>query len=230
METPIIEKNQWSSLFKVASFSAILVVAFIPIQMTVFMVNPPPTSIVGWFDLFNRNAIIGLIDMDLLLIIDQVLMGLIFLALYQVLKNSNRSSMLIALTLAMLGIAAYFASTVALEMLSLSRKYSVATTEADKSVLLSAGQVLIATWQGTAFDLGYIMEGIAMLMISIVMLSSGIFSKSTSYIGIMLGIMSLIPPTVPVIGMFFAIGSLIPLILWLILIARKLFQLADVKK
>jgi len=226
METHAIEKNQWSSLYKVAGFAAILVVAFIPIQMAVFMVNPPPSNIVGWFDLFNRNALVGLIDLDLLLIIDQVLMGLIFLALYQLLKHSNRSSMLIALTLAMLGIAAYFASTVAFEMLNLSNQYASAATDADKSTLVAAGQVLIATWQGTAFDVGYIMEGIAMLMISFVMLSSGIFTKTASYVGIILGIMSLVPPTVPVIGMFFAIGSLIPLIAWLIFVARKLFQLS----
>jgi hypothetical protein len=226
METPAIEKYQWISLYKVAGFAAILVIAFIPIQMVVFIMNPPPIKIVDWFDLFNRNALIGLIDMDLLLIIDQILMGLIFLALYQVLKLINRSSMLIALTLALLGIAAYFASTVAFEMLSLSRKYAIANTEADKSMLLSAGQVLIATWQGTAFDVGYIMEGIAMLMISIVMLSSSIFSKTASYVGIILGIMSLVPPTVPVVGMFFAIGSLVPLIVWLIFVARKLLQMA----
>jgi hypothetical protein len=93
-------------------------------------------------------------------------------------------------------------------------------------MLLSAGQVLLATWQGTAFDVGYIMEGIAMLMISISMLSSGIFSKTAAYVGIILGLMSLVPPTVPVIGMFFAIGSLIPLVLWLIFVARRLFQLS----
>lgn len=227
METLEIEKNQWSNLFKVAGFAAILVVAFIPIQMAVFMVNPPPETVAGWFSLFQGNALVGLIDMDLLLIIDQVLMAMIFIALYQALKRSNRSSMLIALTLAMLGIAAYFASTVAFEMLSLSRKYAVVTTEADKSMLLSAGQVLIATWQGTAFDVGYVMEGVAMLIISFVMLSSGIFRKTASYVGIILGVMSLVPPTVPVIGMFFAIGSLVPLIVWLILIARKFFQLAN---
>lgn len=226
METLAIEKNQWSNLFKVAGAAAIGVVAFIPIQMAVFIIHPPPATVTGWFSLFQSNALVGLMDLDLLLIIDQVLMGLIFLALYQVLKRSNRSFMLIALAMAMLGIASYFASTVAFEMLTLSNKYAVATTEADKSILESAGQVLIATWQGTAFDAGYVMEGIAMLMISIVMLGSGIFSKAASYTGIVLGIMSLVPPTVPVIGMAFAIGSLIPLIAWLIFVARKLFQLA----
>ncbi len=226
MEFNVSEQKQWRSLYKVAGFAALIVVAFIPVQMAVFIVNPPPATVAGWFSLFHGNALVGLIDMDLLLIVDQILMGMIFLALFQVLKNSKPSTMIIAFALAMLGIAAYFASTVAFEMLSLSKQYSIAATEADKQTLLAAGQVLIATWQGTAFDVGYIMEGVAMLLISIVMLKSNVFSKTTSFTGIILGIMSLVPPTVPVIGMAFAIGSLIPLIVWLILVSKKLFQIS----
>jgi len=224
MEATLTEKNYWNTLYKVAGIAALIVVAFIPVQMAVFIVNPPPTSVDGWFDLFNTNAIVGLIDMDLLLIIDQVFIALIIMALFQLMKSGSWSLLVIALTLAVLGIASYFASTVCFEMLNLSKQYAVATIDTDKSALLVAGQVLIATWQGTAFIVGYIMEGIAFLIIGFVMLQSNIFNKITAWFGIILGIMSLVPPTVPVIGMFFAIGSLIPLIVWLILVSLKLLR------
>jgi hypothetical protein len=53
--------------------------------------------------------------------------------------------MTIALALGLLGVAAYFASTAAFEILSLSNQYAAATTAAQKSTLLAAGQVLLVT-------------------------------------------------------------------------------------
>lgn len=64
MESSASEKNQWNNLFKVAGFAAILVVAYVPFQMAVFMINPPPATITGWFDLFKKNILVGLIDLD----------------------------------------------------------------------------------------------------------------------------------------------------------------------
>jgi hypothetical protein len=133
--------------------------------------------------------------------------------------------MAIALTAGLVGIAAYFASTTAFEMLSLSDQYAAATTEAQRSMFLAAGQAMLAIWQGTAFDVGYVLEGVALLIIAIVMLRNTLFSKKTAYVGILLGVMSLVPPTAGTIGLLFALGSLVPLEIWDILIARRLFQL-----
>jgi hypothetical protein len=146
-------------------------------------------------------------------------------ALYILLRKTNPSLMLIALLLALLGIAAYFSSTAAFEMLALSNKFNAARTLLEKSMYESAGQAVMARWQGTAFNLGYVMEGTALLLTAVVMLKSYIFSKFTAYVGIVLGVMSLLPPTAGTVGMFFALGSLIPLEIWNILVARRLFQL-----
>jgi hypothetical protein len=72
--------------------------------------------------------------MDLLLIVDQVLMVLVLLALCIALRRASQSFMAIALTAGLVGIAAYFASTTAFEMLSLSDQYAAATTEAQRSM------------------------------------------------------------------------------------------------
>ena len=163
--------------------------------------------------------------MDLLLIVDQVLVGLVLLALYITLRRTSQSFMAIALTVGLVGIAAYFASTAAFEMLSLSDQYAAATTEAERSMFLAAGQAMLAIYQGTTFDVGYILEGVALLIIAVVMLRSTLFSKRTACVGILLGVMSLVPPTAGTIGLLFALGSLVPLEIWDILIARRLFQL-----
>jgi len=219
------EDSAWKRLYRVGGAAALIMAVFIPIQIIIFIAWPPPSTVIGWFTLFQNNRLLGLLDMDLLLIVDQVLVALVLLALYIVLRRTSQSFMAIALTAGLVGIAAYFTSTAAFEMLSLSDQYAAATTEAERSMFLAAGQAMLAIWQGTAFDVGYILEGVALLIIAVVMLRGTLFSKRTAYVGILLGAMSLIPPTAGTIGLLFALGSLVPLEIWDILIARRLFQL-----
>lgn len=61
-----------------------------------------------------------------------------------------------------------------------------------------------------SFDVGYLLEGVALLIIAVVVLRSMLFSKKTAYVGILLGVMSLVPPTAGTIGLLFAPGSLLP--------------------
>jgi hypothetical protein len=117
--------------------------------------------------------------------------------------------MTIALTFGLVGIAAYFASSTAFNMLSLSDQYAAATTDAQRSMFLAAGQAMVAIWTGTAFDVGYVIEGVSLLIIAVVMLRSTVFSKVTASVGILLGVMSLILPTAGMIGLLFSLGSLV---------------------
>ena len=59
------------------------------------------------------------------------------------------------------------------------------------------------------------------------MLRSGIFGKLTAWVAIVLGVLSLLPPTAGMPGMIFALASLIPLEIWAILVARRLLQFAS---
>lgn len=228
LHTETIESG-WAPLYRIAAVAALLIVVFIPIQSIVFFVSPPPSTVIGWFTLFQHNRLLGLLDMDLLLIVDQVLTGLIFLALYVALRRASQSLMAVALTFGLVGIAAYFASSTAFNMLSLSDQYAAATTEAQRAMFLAAGQATLTIWMGTAFDVSYLLGGVALLIISIVMLRSTLFGKVTASVGLMLSVMMLLPPTVGTIGLVFSLISLVPLVVWLILIARKLFQLGHLK-
>ena len=84
---------------------------------------------------------------------------------------------------------------------------------------------MITIWSGTAFDIGYILVGAALLITGLVMLRSGQFSKVTASIGILLGVMSLVPASAGTIGLVFALGSLLPLEVWYILAGVKLIRL-----
>jgi hypothetical protein len=219
--------SAWKDLYRVGGAAALLVAVFLPLQLIVFVTNPPPSTVIGWFTLFQNNRLLGLLDMDLLLVVDQALMGLVVLALYVALRRVSPSFMAIALAAGLVGIAAYFASSTVFNMLALSDQYAAATTDAQRSMFLAAGQAMLAIWTGTAFDVGYVLLGVALLIIGVVMLRSPLFSKVTAYVGIVLGVMSLLPPTAGTIGLVFSLGSLLPLEIWLILIARRLLQLGQ---
>ncbi len=65
--------SRWNGLYKTGAAVALLFVVFLPIQILVFFISPPPESVPGWFALFQANRLFGLLDMDLLLMVDQVL-------------------------------------------------------------------------------------------------------------------------------------------------------------
>src|SRR5688500_17596481 len=70
-------------------------------------------------------------------------------------------------------------------MLTLNNQYATATTDVERSIFLATGQTMLATWQGTAFDVSYVLSALAILTVSAVMLRSHLlFSKVTGYAGI----------------------------------------------
>ena len=46
----------WKPLYRIAAVVALLSVAFIVVAGIMFAVNPIPTTMVGWFDLFDQSC------------------------------------------------------------------------------------------------------------------------------------------------------------------------------
>jgi hypothetical protein len=220
-------ESSWKPLYRVGGAAALIVVVLYVLQIIVFVVSPPPNSVIGFFTLFHKNALLGLLDLDLLSLADYALFVPMFLALYIALRRVSPSFMTIATTLGLIGVATYFASNTAFEMLSLSNQYAAATTDAQRSLLVASGQALLAIYQGTAFYVSYALLAIAPLLISVVILRSKTFGKVTAYVGIVANVLAfgLFVPTM--IGIFLSIVSAVALLIWYILIARKLFLLAQ---
>jgi hypothetical protein len=220
-------ESTWKPLYRIGSAAALIIVGIMVIQIIVYIASPPPTTVLGYFTLFHSNGFLGLLSMDLLYLVDTALVVLLYLALYAALRRASPSFMAIALALGLVGCAAYFASNTSFEMLSLSSQYAAATTDAQRSLFQASGQAMLAIYQGSAFDVYYILGAVATLIISVVMLHSTIFGKTTAYAGIAAAVLMLIPATAGTVGLYFALGSLVPTAIWLILIARRLFMLAQ---
>lgn len=222
----------WRSLYRLGGTAALIIVALVIVQIIFFVVWPPPgfgsdvSTVMGYFTLLQNNRLLGLLHLDLLLMIDYVLLVFMFIALYIVLRRVSQSFMTIAMALVFVGIAAYFPSNTAFSMLSLSDQYATATTDAQRTMLLAAGQAILASLQSTTFYVSYILMSAAGLIISAVMLrSDNIFSKVTAYVGILASVLGL-GLFMPTVGLLLSLISLIPTVMWYILIARRLFRLA----
>lgn len=217
--------ENWDVLIKIGGIAAIIVVLLIPFQIVVFALFPPPGDPLGFYELFHQNWFLGLLSLDLLYVINNVIIIFVYLGLFAALRKTNFALMLIALVVGLIGITAYFSSTIAFEMLSLSNQYFDTTSEEVKEQLLSAGYAMIVNYKGTAFDVYYVLNAITLLTVSSVMLQDQIFSKSTAVWGIVSGILMIIPSTAGTIGLIFSLLSLIPWIVFSIMIAKRLFYL-----
>jgi len=224
---PEIEDSSWKSLYKVGGIAALAVVAIAVIQAPIFILFPQPTTVIGHFTQFQSNKLLGLVDLDLILILAEACNVPILFALYAALRRFNPALLTIALTLGLGGIAFFFAVNPTFSMLYLSDQYAAAATDVQRAAFLAAGEALVANYNGTAFGLFFILSGVADLIIAAIMLRSGVFNKATAFTGMVVGAMLLMPP-LPVLGMIALVLSyivILPSMIWNILVAIRLFQL-----
>ena len=217
--------KRWNTLYTIAGWAAVVMVALIPIQIVIFIAYPPPSTVDGFFSLFQKSWLLGLLSMDLLYILNNTLLAIIYLALYRALKKGHEALLTIALTLGLLGIVAYYASNTAFEMLGLSNQFAAASGEAQRAMFLAAGQAMLAIYSGTAFGIYYVLNAVALLIMAGVMLRSPVFSKASGMIGLVAGILMSVPSTAGTLGLVFALASLVPWTVFSVLIARRFFQL-----
>jgi hypothetical protein len=124
----------------------------------------------------------------------------------------------------------------ALSMLELSKKYALATSEAQKTLLAGAGEALLAKGAhgGWGVFMGFILPTLAGVMMSWVMLQGKIFSRIISYIGIsgnsLMLLYLILVTAVPGVGkmaMAFALPGGTLVLIWMIMFTIKLFGITS---
>jgi hypothetical protein len=218
--------SRWAWLYRISGIAALFMIGVMLAQIVVFIISPPPTTVIGFFDLFQSNKFLGLLDLDLLMLIDYALMGVIFLGLYVALKRISPSWMAIGAVMGLMAVVIYFASNTCFNMLLLSNHYAAATTDAERTALLGAGQATLATYQGTAFNVQYVLGSIAPIIISAVMLRGGPFGRVAGYAGIVANVVAF-TIFVPEIGPYLSLGSVVIIMVWNALIGLKFLQLGN---
>jgi hypothetical protein len=237
----------WKSLYRVGAVSALIAalifrrnlgVAEIPLVTGIAI----PNTAAGWVTLLHDNSLLGLTLLNVFDIANYALVGLMFLAVYVSLRRTNKSCTLLAAIFSFVGMVLYFVSNSALSMFSLSNQYAAATTDAQKSTLLAAGQTVLANgydpsavYQSGSFYLSLLFVALAGMLMSAVMLQSRIFNKATAYVGIaasaldlayIVGLPFVPQSSVPFFGAICVASAGLLLMIWHLLVGIKLYKLS----
>jgi hypothetical protein len=233
--------SNWRGLFRAGGVAALLAALLfrrnIGAEVSLFTgVAAIPQSAAGWFTLLQSNPLVGLAFLAFFDLANYLLVGLMVLALSAALWSSHRNLTAIALSSGMVGIAVSLATNIALTMLSLSQQYAAATSDAQRSALLAAGQAVLAlhdplaTYPSTGVFMGVLLIAIAGLLYSVAMLQGHLFGRATALVGIVAGACDLTYCLTVAFAPFLrapllAAGGLCWMI-WQLLVARRLLQLS----
>jgi hypothetical protein len=192
----------------------------------IFAVAPLPLQGTAdeWFTLFHQNAILGLLGFEILLVIYSLFSVVLSLALFAALRPAARTLSALFLVSSLIGAIAFVLARPAFEMLYLSHRYTAAATEAQKAIILGAGEAMVATFHGTAFQVSYILGSITGFLVGAAMLRASVFSKVTAYLRIGSGIFDF-GIFIPGIGLYISVLSVLLLMAFHVLVGQKLFQL-----
>jgi hypothetical protein len=233
-----VENTNWKTLYRAGALAPLIALVLYASQFIILIFGDPfPTTIEGWFALFQRNKLLGLWYLNTLDIVSWTLLGIMFLALYVALRRVRPSWMLIALYFALLGVVVFVVPRVlTLSILPLSDLHAAATTETQRTMFLTAGEALSHVSTATPQTLGFLFMTVAGLIISVVILRNRSFGQSVAfgrvagYVGIVGFVVALGAYTswllaLPIGAMFMPINGLLWLVWWLMM-SVGLFRLA----
>jgi hypothetical protein len=226
--------STYQGLYKLGGIAALIVAVLTLGEVIILAFYPQPATVSGWFILFQSNKFIGLLDFWGLEFPMYIMFIIVFLALYFVLRKANKILMAIAMTIALLGIGIFLATNNPFSMLSLSNQFAAATTDVERSTFLAAGQAILANTNQRAvggFNMGLFLVSVAGLIVSSVMLQSNSFSRFTAYVGILANAFSLADylrqavTSSVIIALLVILPSALFLVIWFVLVGRRLYQL-----
>lgn len=239
LKTEDIDSN-WKTIYKLGGITAILAIMGTLLDITLTFlpdwgVSTVPETAIDLFNQLQYNWLLGLRNLDLLNAIISILMIPMFCALYVVHQGVNKNYATLAIILFIIGTTIFIGNNTALPMLELSSKYAAATTETQKTIIVAAGEAMLARGEhgSPGAFMGFALSTIASISFAFVMLKGKIFSKATAYVEI-LGFVLLLIYTVFVtfvsnsnnLIMILAMPGGLLAMGWNIMVARKLLQLS----
>ena len=184
-------ETQWRSICTMGGVFTILALIGIVLDVVIGSItggnlSALPQTAVDRFAQFQMVPLLGLYNLDLLNIINQLLLIPTYFALYAAHRKTGSAYAQFALIIFLVGTSIFVTTNSALPMLELSNKYAGATTESQKILFASAGEAMLARGAHGSLGvfIGFLIPNIAGLIMSLAMLSGKVFNKITSYLGI----------------------------------------------
>ena len=234
------KESQWRGIYMIGGITTII--ALIGIVLDVIFgsvtggnLSALPQTAIERFAQFQINPLLGLYNLDLLNIINTMILIPAYFALYAAHRKTNNAYALLALIIFLVGSTIFITTNSALPMLELSRKYSSATTEPQKTLFAAAGEAMLArgTHGSLGVFIGFLLPNIAGLIMSFAMLTGKVFSKATSYLGIAGSALILLyiilvtfAPNIKDMATAFAMPGGLLSMAWMVMFTIRLFQIS----
>lgn len=200
--------------------------------IVLIVIGGQPETAQAGFTLLAENRVLGLLRLDALTILVMPLYYLVFLGLYTALRGTDDALALLAAALAFTGVTLILATPSAFSFLTLSDRFAAAASEAQRTLLLAAGEAVLAAdlWHGSGALMGGLLLQTAALLACVIMLRSRAFSRLTAWIGVVTHGLDLLHLLV---GFFLPAGGVVLLmvagplyLVWFPLLARDFARLA----
>lgn len=222
-----------SKLYRIGAISAALQLAVIVAYIFVtVLIGPRVNDAEAFFLLQKANYWTALLRLDLMMML---LVGLYignFPALLISLWNHKPVLSLFALGFTIVAVTVGFAGESTFAMLHLGEKYISASNVIERSQIVSAGEAVLASgwWNSTgSYMTGTLLQA-GGIMISVAMLSSGGFHKTTAIAGIVGNSFDLtqhlLSPFIPGVTEYLAIG-MVGYLIWYPMMSYDLLKLAN---
>ena len=233
-------ENQWQSLYVLGGIATVIALVGIVLDVIIGSttggnLSALPQTAIDRFAQFQIAPLLGLYNLDLLNIFNQIMLIPAYVALYAVQRKTNNAYALLALIIFLVGSTIFITTNSALPMLELSRKYAFSMTESQKTLFAAAGEAMLArgTHGSLGVFIGFLLPNIAGLIMSFAMLTGKVFSKVTSYLGIAGSALILLyivlvtfAPNIKDMATAFAMPGGLLSMAWMVMFTIRLFQIS----
>jgi hypothetical protein len=220
--------SDWNILCLAGGIAALILLVYsLATLVQLALLGGEPATANEAFTLLHNNRILGLVRLDLPTALALPFYYILLLGLFGALKRTGAVFSMVSTALSFVGVTLIIAAPGALSMLALSDKYSAATTDLARSQLQAAGEAILAAdmWHGTAAFVGGLLLQCGTLLVSVVMLRSNVFSKTTAIVGIVAHGLDLVHILLPGVGVaLMAVAGPLYLI-WFPMVGLRLLQL-----
>ena len=219
--------TRWRGVLATAAAGAILTAVFVPLQVALFVAFPPPASrsVGAWFDLFNGSPILGLLSLDLLMMVEQVLAVPVILALFLLVYRTASSAALLGAAAWLMGAVLFLGSNTGFEMLALARGYAGAAP-ADQAAYLASGQGMLASYwdMGTSFVFGYVLSAVGGILLGASLVRAGALGRAAGWLLVVANVIGL-GIFLPGVGIAVSLFSVLLLWAWYLRIGWSLARI-----
>jgi len=211
--------HPWSTLLHLAAWSALVSAALIPVQISLAVVWPPPSTGAQALALFHSaGPLPGLIATDALYLFDNVLILPVYLALAVVLWQRARSLAALGLLFGAVGMAVLIASNRSVELWQVAHLAG----SPPEPRFTAVADALIGTWKGTGYVVYYWLNALALFAFAVPLTRQQILGRAAGPFALAAAVLMLVPATFGTIGLVLAVLSLIPWTVFCVLIWRHL--------